>query len=541
MNTKFTLFSAALLSAASVFAAEPADVTATYLKNTQFNGPDYTWNAEASGTINEVAGTVSDWTVSELPGYYAFGTAQYGTSVDIKGNGLIPSAGYEDSEGGCLVFATAWGSQIYATQDVELPAGKYTLRAATYNCNKGSGTSGTSMLAWIPAEGDAVESSMTYQLREWQTDEITFTLTETTQGKIRLGVTKADGGSGSTAKPCIDYVQLMREDLGSAAILPDLKAAIAEGKTILASDPAVTPELIANLQAAITAAEAMTESNTVDEILAAQAALNTELQAIKAGMAVMAPITETYNLALAAGAEGEEGFAAYKAQLDEIRNAAIGRELSADEILDIRKQIIAAQRAFITRGYTDATNQLVNPSFEDGLDGWESVGLKLQSNNDPTIVAYKDGSNYAEKWVGNTEGVGSCSLLQDVALEAGEYILIAAAQNQRQGQTWTATNAWLVAGEAQTDVNFMNIYSVKFALAEAGNVTLGLKCVDATGNWVSFEAVGLYKKMTTSIEAIEAEAAEAVYYNLQGCKVNNPAQGIYIVKRGNKVSKEVIR
>lgn len=40
-------------------------------------------------------------------------------------------------------------------------------------------------------------------------------------------------------------------------------------------------------------------------------------------------------------------------------------------------------------------------------------------------------------------------------------------------------------------------------------------------------------------EAIEN--APAVYYNLQGVKVNNPANGVYIVRRGNKVAKEFVK
>lgn len=40
---------------------------------------------------------------------------------------------------------------------------------------------------------------------------------------------------------------------------------------------------------------------------------------------------------------------------------------------------------------------------------------------------------------------------------------------------------------------------------------------------------------------IEDENAPAVYYNLQGVQIKNPANGIYIVRRGNKVTKEVIR
>lgn len=45
-----------------------------------------------------------------------------------------------------------------------------------------------------------------------------------------------------------------------------------------------------------------------------------------------------------------------------------------------------------------------------------------------------------------------------------------------------------------------------------------------------------------AIEGVSVNAAEApVYYNLQGFRVENPTTGIYIVKRGNVVSKVVIR
>jgi hypothetical protein len=42
------------------------------------------------------------------------------------------------------------------------------------------------------------------------------------------------------------------------------------------------------------------------------------------------------------------------------------------------------------------------------------------------------------------------------------------------------------------------------------------------------------------VEGIEVETAPAVYYNLQGVQVENPTNGVYIVKRGNKVTKELI-
>ena len=43
------------------------------------------------------------------------------------------------------------------------------------------------------------------------------------------------------------------------------------------------------------------------------------------------------------------------------------------------------------------------------------------------------------------------------------------------------------------------------------------------------------------IGGVEADTeVPAVYYNLQGARVDNPGPGLYIVVRGTKVTKEVI-
>ncbi|MBR5331689.1 MAG: SusF/SusE family outer membrane protein [Muribaculaceae bacterium] len=51
--------------------------------------------------------------------------------------------------------------------------------------------------------------------------------------------------------------------------------------------------------------------------------------------------------------------------------------------------------------------------------------------------------------------------------------------------------------------------------------------------WVSNEAAG--------VETIEMETVAPIYYNLQGVEVANPQNGLYIVKQGNKVSKQLIK
>ncbi|MDO5395257.1 MAG: chitobiase/beta-hexosaminidase C-terminal domain-containing protein, partial [Bacteroidales bacterium] len=53
-----------------------------------------------------------------------------------------------------------------------------------------------------------------------------------------------------------------------------------------------------------------------------------------------------------------------------------------------------------------------------------------------------------------------------------------------------------------------------------------------------------YSQDLTGVDSIVAgddENATVEYYNLQGVRVQNPANGLYIVKKGNKVSKQLIR
>ena len=57
----------------------------------------------------------------------------------------------------------------------------------------------------------------------------------------------------------------------------------------------------------------------------------------------------------------------------------------------------------------------------------------------------------------------------------------------------------------------------------------------------NFEDLTMYFESddTDGVSSINNENAPAVYYNLQGVKVNNPEKGIYIVKKGDKTYKVI--
>lgn len=73
--------------------------------------------------------------------------------------------------------------------------------------------------------------------------------------------------------------------------------------------------------------------------------------------------------------------------------------------------------------------------------------------------------------------------------------------------------------------------------------------VAAAGSYVAFSQIGetgavfsLYNDSKSGIADIVAdENAEAEYFNLQGVRVANPENGLYIVRRGTTVTKEIIR
>lgn len=131
---------------------------------------------------------------------------------------------------------------------------------------------------------------------------------------------------------------------------------------------------------------------------------------------------------------------------------------------------------------------------------------------------------------------------------------------------WTATDEWKFSttdGNIYTLENVSIASGVEFKIADAnwGTVNYGTNEAIAPNTTATLVYNGKNCKLTESVEnavvvfnldektltvttgsginTIGSENASAVYYNLQGVKVANPAKGgIYIVKKGSKVSKE---
>lgn len=88
------------------------------------------------------------------------------------------------------------------------------------------------------------------------------------------------------------------------------------------------------------------------------------------------------------------------------------------------------------------------------------------------------------------------------------------------------------------DGSFADATVVENAIAVASNGDFtAFGSFGETGN-----AYALYKVADTGVEGVEVENdAETVYFNLRGVKVSNPEKGIYVVSKGGKTSKVVVK
>lgn len=83
------------------------------------------------------------------------------------------------------------------------------------------------------------------------------------------------------------------------------------------------------------------------------------------------------------------------------------------------------------------------------------------------------------------------------------------------------------------------MYRFDYKHVAEGPVTLRIYNMGAQFN---LHDILLVKAENSAIDVIEvADDAEAVYYNLQGVRVENPAAGLYIRVRGQKVDKVIVK
>ena len=177
------------------FVNAQTDVTSTYLTNAGFDDGETGWTFNGSGTT-----------------YH--GVAAYGSSTAINSATNINVDKFGKNTGNAAFSNAGWGDKSYYTQEVTLPAGNYKLTFDVINRFSDKTSINENYFGWVPNSGTAVYSTTkTFEYNVWYTLSVTFTLSESTTGKISCGMKSTSGsGSGAVAKLFIDNVKIFKMD-----------------------------------------------------------------------------------------------------------------------------------------------------------------------------------------------------------------------------------------------------------------------------------------------------------------------------------------
>lgn len=162
--------------------------------------------------------------------------------------------------------------------------------------------------------------------------------------------------------------------------------------------------------------------------------------------------------------------------------------------------LLSSLLAFASAAAQDYTSYIVNPSFENGTEGWEVTNLALQSNSSFVTndgVSLKDGNNYLEKWVSKGSAAGTASAVQEIKnLPLGKYTVTVSAQNLDQNDKTKACTGVTVYGKStiyKAVITLPGEYTTKSFDNNTGTVKIGFSATSATGNWLALDNFRLTK------------------------------------------------
>ena len=229
-------------------------------------------------------------------------------------------------------------------------------------------------------------------------------------------------------------------------------------------------------------------------------------------MAEIKPVTEFFD-----GKFTDTKWAMYDIQdnstanSDEIRAAfddAIAAALNVYAVTTVAEleakvaEMEAARQAYVlnavpAEGFAfDYTFKVANPDMENGNSNWEGGwghAGSTYTNGDISI------SKFTEKWTPSNGGLGNTTVSQTIKnLPSGVYSVTATVNATRQNaadQKAAATGVYLFGNDSTVAVATYDgkpeIFTVEDIVVVTGELTIGIKCVNAEANWVGFDNVRL--------------------------------------------------
>lgn len=166
----------------------------------------------------------------------ACGVVAIGSNTWIGGKQYtVPSVMSDGSkEGQVLGFVTCWGMTTQYTQNVTIPAGKYTLTISYYNTG-GDKDVAKNLMGFIADDGtEYLSDTKNFKIGSWEKMTVMFELEEATAGHFSVGYTAAGVGSANMPHFFIDGIAL--NYVGDATFDPSLfalQAAVGSAKELL--------------------------------------------------------------------------------------------------------------------------------------------------------------------------------------------------------------------------------------------------------------------------------------------------------------------
>ncbi|MBQ7571467.1 MAG: hypothetical protein IJT19_04435 [Bacteroidaceae bacterium] len=202
-------------------------------QNLDFNEGTYvstsicTYAKDITGTAKSGLLDVSGWQTTSNGDARAGGQYAWGKSYFMGGEGYIaPSTNSEgQTADGGLGIVAVWTATSQYVQTVCLEPGQYTLTIPVYNSKGGTSAIAKNLFGFIANDGtEYLNKETTFAADKWTNLTVDFTLEEATFGKLSVGYTATNSGSGSMPHLFVDKFQISRngEEWPSRILLGDV-------------------------------------------------------------------------------------------------------------------------------------------------------------------------------------------------------------------------------------------------------------------------------------------------------------------------------
>ncbi|MBR0200870.1 MAG: hypothetical protein IJQ44_00165 [Bacteroidaceae bacterium] len=409
-NAAATLNTATELAMSAV-----GDVTSVFLSNPGFDSCAPEGSDVAVKTIIDYSS--NGWTNTATGGFTTIAVTAYGGGKNVGGS-TTPSTKKDGTtvSGNTLGIIAGWGDDVtIQSNDVTLPAGVYTLTVDHYLTSSTSNYgNNSSKFGFVTSDGSYLVSNTTFSASTWTTETVTFTLTESTTGKIQIGLTGLNkSGSGSPAVFYDDITITYQSFLAGAKDAWDEAKAAAEA----ARDNAAYDNVTGAEKVALLAEIAKAEPNTADGYDAAAAALTSATSTFTAAKAnydaLVAEIAYAKTIGIAS--ETADDYAATS-------------ESTAATALTSTQNLKVLEYTTINAAYANEVSSLLGEWNKGNYDTTSGQG-------------YTGSETYFDKWSGSATDLTSSAT---VTLPAGKYVVKVAGR----GVSTTTMNLSVKVGEA---------------------------------------------------------------------------------------------